>query len=140
MKKESTRLASTARGFVYATLTAFVLCANAAPLAAGQQPDNSKVNTRDRQKAAATADKQSNDPADLDLTKRIRQALTADKSLSTYARNVKVITAGGKVTLKGPVRTAEEKKAVETKAAEIAGADHVVSQLSVAAKASTPKK
>jgi len=65
-------------------LTAFVLSASAAtPLWAGQQPDNSKINTRDRQKAAVTADQQSNTPSDLDRTKRIRRALTADKALST---------------------------------------------------------
>lgn len=87
-----------------------------------------------------TADQQSNVPSDLDLTKRIRRALAADKSLSTYARNVKIITSGGKVALTGPVRTVEEKKAVEAKAAEIAGGEHVVSQLSVAAKTAAPKK
>jgi osmotically-inducible protein OsmY len=57
-----------------------------------------------------------------------------DKSLSTYAHNVKVITQNGMVTLKGPVKSEEEKQAVETKAAQVAGADKVTSQIQVASK------
>jgi hyperosmotically inducible protein len=94
-------------------------------------PDNTKVNTRDRAKGAATADQQKDNATDRDLTQRIRKALMADKSLSTYAHNVKVITQGGQVTLKGPVRTDEEVKSVESKAVEVAGAGHVTNQMSV---------
>jgi len=57
-----------------------------------------------------------------------------DKSLSTYARNVKIIAQNGQVTLKGPVRSEEEKTAVEGKASEIAGRDKVTSQLEVKPK------
>ena len=94
-------------------------------------PDNTKVNTRDRAPAAKTADQQGNSKADLDLTQKIRQAITEDKALSTYAHNVKVITLNGHVTLKGPVHTAEEKSALEAKAIEIAGAGKVTNQISV---------
>jgi osmotically-inducible protein OsmY len=104
------------------------------------KPDNSKVNQRDRRPEQATADQQKNNPADLEITQRIRKALTADKSLSTYAHNVKVITQGGKVTLKGPVRSADEKKAVELKAAEVAGAENITNQITVAAPESAAKK
>jgi hyperosmotically inducible protein len=95
-------------------------------------PDNTKVNTRDRQPSQVTADQQKNNKTDLDITKEIRKALVADKSLSSYAHNVKVITRNGKVTLKGPVRSEDEKKMVEAKAAEVAGATNITNQISVA--------
>jgi len=99
------------------------------PLAA--QNDNTSVNKRDRAPDAVTADQQTNHQSDLDMTKRIRQAIVGDKDLSTYAHNIKVVTRGGKVTLKGPVRSQQEKAAVEAKANEIAGAANVMSSISV---------
>ncbi len=96
--------------------------------------DNTKVNTRDRAEGAATADQQKDNATDRDLTQKIRQALMQDKTLSTYAHNVKVIAQGGQVTLKGPVRSEDERKAVESKAIEVAGAGHVTNQMSVARK------
>ena len=100
----------------------------------GQQsaPDNSKTNKRDRDKSSPTADRQKMNPTDRDLAKRIRSAITDDKSLSTYAHNIKIIAQDGKVTLKGPVRSEEEKSAIETKATEVAGAGNVINQLEVA--------
>lgn len=95
-------------------------------------PDNSKTNKLDASNATATADTQSNSHADIDLTKRIRRSVLADKSLSTYAHNVKIISRGGRVTLNGVVRSEAEKSAVETKADEIAGNDNVTSHLKVA--------
>jgi hyperosmotically inducible protein len=95
-------------------------------------PDNTKVNTRDRAKGAVTADQQKENAGDRDLTQKIRRAVMADKSLSTYAHNVKIVAQGGQVTLKGPVRTAEEKQSVEAKAVEVAGAGHVTNQMSIA--------
>jgi hyperosmotically inducible periplasmic protein len=95
-------------------------------------PDNSKVNARDRAKGAPTADQQKENAADRDLTQKIRRALMQDKSLSTYAHNVKVIAQGGQVTLKGPVRSEQEKQTVETAATEIAGAGHVTNQITIA--------
>jgi hyperosmotically inducible protein len=94
--------------------------------------DNTKVNTRDRAAGAVTADQQKNDAADRKTTQTIRQALMQDKSLSTYAHNVKIVTQAGQVTLKGPVRSAEEKQTVEAKAVEAAGAGHVTNHLTVA--------
>lgn len=95
-------------------------------------PDNTKTNQRDRDKAAATADKQKMSAEDRELTRKIRAAITGDKSLSTYAHNVKIITRDGKVTLKGPVRSSEEKRAVLTKAMEIAGEGNVTDETDVA--------
>ena len=73
-------------------------------------------------------------PTDCELARQIRRALTKDKSLSTNAHNVKVIAKGGAVTLKGPVNSEDEKKAVEAKAAQIAGSDKVTSQIEIAPK------
>ena len=96
--------------------------------------DNTKVNQRDRNKSEPTADQQKETPADRQLTQQIRKAIVKDKSLSTYGHNVKIITQNGMVTLKGPVKSEEEKQAIETKAAEIAGADKVTSEIQVASK------
>jgi osmotically-inducible protein OsmY len=90
-------------------------------VAYGQQPDNTAVNKRDRDRSEPTADQQKSNVSDRDLTKRIRQSIMGDKSLSTYAHNVKVISQNGVVTLKGPVRSEEEKKAIEAKAMDVVG-------------------
>jgi osmotically-inducible protein OsmY len=110
------------------------------PVAAmAQAPDNTKVNTRDRAKGAVTADQQKENAADRLLTQKIRRAVMDDKSLSTYAHNVKIVTIGGQVTLKGPVRSEEEKTSIEAKATELAGAGKVSNQMSVTpAKSSKP--
>jgi hyperosmotically inducible periplasmic protein len=105
----------------------------AALLPAMQQPDNTKANQRDRDKSELTADQSKNNASDRRLAQQIRKALMSDKSLSTYAHNVKVICTNGRVTLKGPVRSEEEKQTVETKATEIAGTGNVVNELSVKA-------
>ena len=97
-----------------------------------QAPDNTQVNKRDRSAGEATADQQKNNRTDLDLTKDIRKSIMNDKSLSTYAHNVKVISQNGTVTLKGPVKSADEKTSIVSKAVSIAGsADKVIDQLSV---------
>jgi osmotically-inducible protein OsmY len=101
----------------------------AAALAVGQAPDNTKTNQRDRNDHAVTADQQNMTKADLDLLQKIRQSVTADKTLSTYAHNVKIVVQEGNVTLRGPVRTQAEREAVEQKAVAIAGASHVTNQL-----------
>jgi hyperosmotically inducible protein len=101
---------------------------------ATQEPDNSKTNQQDREKGSATADQQGENQADRDLAKKIRKSIMDDKSLSTYAHNVKVIVRGGSVTLKGPVRSEGEKTAIEAKAVEIAGAANVKNELSVKVK------
>jgi hyperosmotically inducible protein len=108
------------------------VCVSGWAVAAQTPADNTKVNTRDRAKSAVTADQQKENPTDRELAASIRRALIADKSLSTYAHNVKVIAQGGQVTLKGPVRSESEKQSVEAKAAEVAGAGKVTNQISVA--------
>jgi osmotically-inducible protein OsmY len=101
--------------------------------AGAQTPtDNTKVNKRDRAKGAATADQQKENPSDREITQKIRRSLMDDKTLSTYAHNVKVIAQHGQVTLKGPVRTEDEKRTVEAKATEVAGAGRVTNQISIA--------
>jgi osmotically-inducible protein OsmY len=109
------------------------LAFGAAPLVvSAQAPDNTQVNKRDRAPGEATADQQKNNRSDLDLTKDIRKSIVDDKSLSTYAHNVKVISQNGTVTLKGPVKSEDEKNSIVSKAVSIAGgADKVVDQMSV---------
>jgi osmotically-inducible protein OsmY len=109
-----------------------ILFGAALPLAAQTPADNTKVNTRDRAKGAVTADQQKENATDRDLTQKIRRAIMEDKTLSTYAHNVKIVAQDGQVTLKGPVRSDEEKQSVEAKAVEVAGAGHVTNQISVA--------
>jgi len=92
---------------------------------------NTKTNERDRSANEPTADQQKDTRSDRDITQQIRRSIVNDKSLSTYAHNVKVITQHGQVTLKGPVRSEDEKKAIEAKAAEVAGENKVSSELNV---------
>jgi len=94
-------------------------------------PDNTGRNVRDRRGDTVTPGDQSNTQDDLHLTQQIRKALMADKSLSTNAKNVKIITAHGLVTLRGPVNTPQEKATIEAKAQRIAGANNVESQLEI---------
>ena len=95
-------------------------------------PDNTAVNKRDQNPAEATADQQKMNAADRALTAKIRKAVIADKSLSTYAHNVKIISQNGTVTLKGPVHSDDEVKSIIAMATEGAGSpDKVVNQMSV---------
>jgi hyperosmotically inducible protein len=98
-----------------------------------QQPpaDNTKTNQRDRDKSAPTADQQKVNPSDREITRNIRASIHKDKTLSTYAHNVKIITQGGKVTLKGPVRSDDEKANIAAKAIAVAGDGNVDNQLDV---------
>lgn len=95
-------------------------------------PDNTKTNQRDRDKSAPTADQQKANPSDREITRKIRTSIHQDKSLSTYAHNVKIITQGGKVTLKGPVRSDAEKSAVAAKATAVVGNGNVDNQIDIA--------
>ena len=106
----------------------------AAPMRQSQQPapDNSKTNQGDANQGATTADQQNMNPADRETSRQIRSAIMKDKTLSTYSHNIKVITRDGKVTLKGPVRSDDEKANIEAKAAAVAGADNVTNLLTVA--------
>ena len=121
------------RNALSALVVAGVLLVPVWPAMAAQTPaDNTKVNTRDRAKTAVTADQQKENAGDRELSQKIRRALVKDKSLSSYAHNVKVVAQGGQVTLKGPVRTEQEKQSVEAKATEVAGAGKVTNELSIA--------
>ena len=117
---------------VHAMFFTGALTALAVPAMAQTAADNTKVNTQDRAKGAVTADQQKENAGDREIAKKIRESLISDKGLSTYAHNVKVVVQGGQVTLKGPVRSADEKKVVEAKAIEVAGAGHVTNEISVA--------
>jgi hyperosmotically inducible periplasmic protein len=98
-----------------------------------QQPkaDNTKKN---KDQTPPTADQQKNNSSDVAITQKIRKAIHDDKSLSTYAHNAKVITQDGKVTLRGPVRSEEEKNNLQAKALAVAGGENVTNQLEVATK------
>jgi hyperosmotically inducible periplasmic protein len=96
------------------------------------KPDNSAVNKRDQNPDQATADQQKMNATDRGITARIRKSVMADKSLSTYAHNVKIISQDGTVTLKGPVRSDGEVKSIVAKATDVTGSpDKVINQLSV---------
>ena len=91
-------------------------------------PDNSARN-KDH---STTADQQSANKSDTDITRDIRRSIVSDKSLSTYAHNVKIITQNGAVTLKGPVDSDQEKQTVASKAAQVVGGpDKVTNELTV---------
>jgi hyperosmotically inducible periplasmic protein len=122
------------------TLTALALAAGTfavvtisiEPTSAQTQPDNTAANKRDQNTAAVTADNQKMNAADRDTAAKIRKAIMADKSLSTYAHNVKIICQDGVVTLKGPVRSDDEAQSIVSKASDVTGTSYkVVNELSV---------
>lgn len=94
-------------------------------------PDNTKKNQRDQKDGALTPMDQGNNQSDLDITTKIRKAVMGDDSLSFTAKNVKIITIKGKVTLRGPVNSAAERAAIDAAANRIAGAGKVDNQLEV---------
>jgi hyperosmotically inducible periplasmic protein len=97
--------------------------------------DNTKINQRDKNQAEPTADQQKENPSDRQLAAQIRRAIVKDKSLSTYAHNVKIIVQNGSVTLRGPVKSDDEKQAIEAKAAQVVGGtDKINDQIQVAPK------
>jgi hyperosmotically inducible periplasmic protein len=93
--------------------------------------DNTAINERDRSDEAKTSGDQSNTPTDLKITQTIRQALMKDDELSMTAKNIKVITANGQVTLRGPVKTTQEKAKIEQLARSAAGGAKIDDQLDV---------
>jgi hyperosmotically inducible periplasmic protein len=104
------------------------------PLLAQAAPDNTGKNVRDSDGGTVTPLDQSSDPADVELTRRIREAVVADSSLSTNAHNVKIVTANGVVTLRGPVGSMQEKTKVAETARKLAGKYRVENQLEVTSK------
>jgi hyperosmotically inducible protein len=93
--------------------------------------DNTATNERDRSGETKTSGDQSNSTADLKTTQAIRQVLMKDGELSTTAKNIKVITANGHVTLRGPVKTAQEKAKIDQLAKSAAGGAQIDNQLDV---------
>ncbi len=93
--------------------------------------DNSARNQRDRDRQNLTPFDQSNKPADLELSRNIRRALMKEDHLSTEAKNIKIITIDGAVTLRGPVKTDQEKAAIMSRAVEVAGTSNVHNELQV---------
>ena len=83
-------------------------------------PDDTGRNVRDRDAKTLTPMDQSSDARDLEITRGIRKALMADDSLSTTAKNIKIITINGTVTLRGPVKTAGEQVSILEKANAVA--------------------
>ena len=97
-------------------------------------PDNSKANANSMNstEGTSTADGQSNNPTDISLAQQIRKSVIADKSLSTYAHNVKIVAVNGAVTLNGVVRDGREKAAIVSKAQAVAGKGNVTDDLTIA--------
>ena len=102
--------------------------------ATANKADNTSRNKRERSDSELNPTDQKENASDMAITQKVRRAVMEDKTLSTYAHNVKIITQDGIVNLKGPVRTADEKKVVEDMAMQIAGTDKVKSQLEIAPK------
>jgi len=131
MKKKSGKLHHLLLPLGALALGASLLAAPAIRKQDPQQPapDNTK---RNKEQTDPSADQQKMNSADRTITQKIRKAIHDDKSLSTYAHNIKIITQDGKVTLRGPVRSDDEKNNLQAKAAEVAGQDNVTNQLEVA--------
>jgi hyperosmotically inducible protein len=118
-------------------LTLPFLCVSALAVSAMAQEaspaaaDNTVKNQRDRSGETQTSGNQSNDSAAIQTTAAIRRAVVADDSLSMTAKNIKIITAGDTVTLRGPVQSAEEKTKIEQLAQSAAGNAKIDNQLEV---------
>jgi len=95
------------------------------------KPDNTEINERDRSRETQTSGDQSNSSADLKVTQAIRQALMRDSDLSTTAKNIKIITNNGQVTLRGPVKNAQEKAKIDQLARSAAGGAKIDDQLDI---------
>lgn len=106
-------------------------CANDTHANNPPKADNTGRNVRDRNPQAMTSGNQSESEADRTITQRIRQALIDDDSLSTDAKNVKIITANGVVTLRGPVNNEREKNEIARKAKAVTGVRNVDNQIEV---------
>jgi hyperosmotically inducible periplasmic protein len=96
------------------------------------EPDNSARNAGDQNAQNKTAGDQSESAADRTISQNIRAAITGDDALSTDGKNVKIITSDGTVTLRGPVKSVEEKSEIEAKAKQITGVKKVDNQLEIA--------
>ncbi|MDQ6647413.1 MAG: BON domain-containing protein [Pseudomonadota bacterium] len=93
--------------------------------------DNSGVNKRDRSSHTKKPTDQPNDKSDIHLAAAVRRAVVKDKSLSMSAHNVKLVAAQGAVTLRGPVKSVDEKNRVEADVKRVSGVSSVNNQLDV---------
>ncbi len=96
------------------------------------EPDNSGINKRDKSVVEMTAQDQSNNPAAIEITRKIRAAINKNESLSTYAKNIKIITKGNMVILKGPVRSSDEINTINKAAVKMAAGYEIQNDLEVA--------
>jgi len=126
--------ATIAAGLLISAAQSAMSQSSTAPSTRTVPADNTKSNNLDPSNTAATADAQKENAGDRTITQRIRKSLVTDKSLSTYAHNVKIVSVNGTVTLNGVVRSEDEKSAIEVKAVSVAGPGHVVNNLKVAPK------
>jgi osmotically-inducible protein OsmY len=101
------------------------------PDVAAKPSDNTGRNVRDRSDAAVTPGDQSESKADLETTRQIRRAITQNDQMSTMAKNVKIVTANGKVTLRGPVKSDAEKQQIADLAKGTEGVTSVDNELEV---------
>ena len=108
---------------------------------AAQQSTSKADNTQKNAEKGATAEQQKENKTDREITREIRRSVVKDKTLSIKAHNVKIITKDGHVTLRGPVKSEEEKKTVEKAAVEVVGKGKVTNDIEVPpAKTKTEKK
>lgn len=131
MKRKSHSFSRLVLAFTSLIFGAPLIAAPVALLQDAQQPapDNTKKN---KDQSEPTADQQKMNPSDRAIAQKIRKSIHDDQSLSTYAHNIKVIAQDGKVTLRGPVRSEEEKSALQAKAVAVVGAENVSNQLEIA--------
>ena len=119
-------------GFVKFQLLILITLSLIGAAQAAVEADNSAINQREQRNGyALTADKHGISDQDIKISSEIRKALVGDNSLSLYAQNVKIITVNGEVTLKGPVKTSTEKKALANKAKNVAGVLKVLNRTEV---------
>ena len=116
------------------TLGSFLLGVSlmGAPAPVQQDPQTPADNTKVNRDQSPSADDQKMNPTDRAIVQKIRKSIHEDKSLSTYAHNIKVIVQDSKVTLRGPVRSDDEKANLEAKAVAVAGQGNVTNQLEIA--------
>ena len=93
--------------------------------------DNSRMNQRDRSAAEVTADNQSSNKQDVEITRQIRRRIIQDKAMSIYAQNIKIISSNGLVTLKGPLKNDRELHKILIEAKRVAGTANVINELEI---------
>jgi hyperosmotically inducible periplasmic protein len=101
-----------------------------APTDTSPSADNTRTNVRDRQ-GALTPISQGNSSAEIGITAAVRRSVMVDKTLSFTAKNVKIITVGTKVTLRGTVHNDAERSTIEALARQTSGVTDVDDQLDV---------